>query len=136
MKQITLIFAILLSIFAFTNCAKAQETMFDIKQDDLTKLISVSFEANSTTGYNWIYKISDTTIVNLVSDNYQVKEHDERMVGVGGTQFFIFQPLKAGKVDMEFVYCRPWEKNKTDNKTHSVQVIVKEDKSVKFKKIK
>lgn len=73
----------------------------------------VSFEANATTGFSWTYALSEKGIVREVSQEYVTEPHDEKMVGFGGRQFYVFGAVKEGRVRATFTYRRPWEGGET-----------------------
>ena len=81
--------------------------------------IALKFEGNPTTGYNWYIKNSDVlktskivSVLNLNEENsgeFQEKEHERNVAGVGGWVYFKFQGLANGTENIQFVYKRLWE---------------------------
>jgi len=62
-------------------------------------------KGNATTGYTWKATGSGLTII----DDYIVDDHEEGMVGVGGTTVFYVKADKAGTYTLKAEYGRSWE---------------------------
>ena len=86
-------------------------------------ILSVSLEANATTGYTWSYEISDTNVVECQGDKYVEDEHEDGMVGVGGMFKGVFAAATTdGEAKITFNYARSWEKDVAPIRTCSVTV--------------
>lgn len=71
--------------------------------------VSMSLDANFTTGASWQTAIADETVAVLESDEYVQKKANPGMVGVGGKQVLTFKCLREGESKITLKYCRPWE---------------------------
>ncbi len=69
---------------------------------------SVTLESNPTTGYLWQASY-DENLLKLVDKTYRQNDTRTPLVGVGGTDAFIFQAIKAGSTEITFNYKRPRE---------------------------
>lgn len=80
---------------------------FGIYADNLR----VRLPANSTTGYEWKYEISEPDMLELVEDEYIQSAAEDAMVGAGGlwTAEFGSTLSGAGEVMLILRYCRDWE---------------------------
>ena len=81
---------------------------------------TVSLDANATTGYAWSCAV-DGDAVKLTEDRY-VTAPAKGMVGVGGTQIYVFEAVKPGLVTITFTYGRAWEKGPIRTETLVLQV--------------
>jgi len=77
----------------------------------------IALEANATTGFAW-EAVYDESILQLVSQNYVPDEHEEGMVGVGGTDHLRFKALKTGKTEIELTYKQPWVEGEGEYDQH------------------
>ncbi|HRI27611.1 MAG TPA: protease inhibitor I42 family protein [Chitinophagales bacterium] len=70
----------------------------------------VHLEANITTGYAWAIANIDTSLLQLVSDEYvPTPTGEQQMVGSGGMQQYTFLAQATGSAMLQMVYKRPWE---------------------------
>jgi inhibitor of cysteine peptidase len=79
----------------------------------------ISLESNPTTGYKWEAKFHDN-FLKLRSDSFH-RPSDAR-IGQGGTQTFVFLPVKAGETTIEFLYKRSWEKEPANKKLYKITI--------------
>ena len=77
---------------------------------------TVTLCANPTTGYSWSYRLTPDKVIKVTDEKYVQDKKDERTVGAGGKQYYIFTPQKQGIADAILTYTRPWEKTKSDQK--------------------
>jgi len=109
---------------------KADVALTDADQGKTVKLgvgktVSVTLEANATTGYQWqVEKIDGEGIVQDGKPTYVPKKHAPGIVGVGGVTVFNFKAAKAGKPTIKLVYLRPWEKDVPPVKVVKLQFVV------------
>lgn len=82
------------------------------------KTVEINLKGNPTTGYNWEYNIGADDIVKEVSRKYEQDDAKLGLVGLGGTNTWIFSALKEGKTEIIFKYCRPWEEEAIESKTY------------------
>ena len=82
---------------------------------------TLKLSANPTTGYEWSF--TQTPTIFDVSSEYVPDEHDEEMVGVGGTETFTLTPTKKGTTEINFFYKQPWDEDSLDTRlTYQISV--------------
>jgi len=79
----------------------------------------ISLESNPTTGYKWEAKF-DENLLKLKSDDFS--RPSEAIVGQGGTQTFVFLPVKVGAATIAFHYKRSWEKEPAKIRQYKVTI--------------
>ncbi|PIU55633.1 MAG: hypothetical protein COS88_04045 [Chloroflexi bacterium CG07_land_8_20_14_0_80_51_10] len=76
------------------------------------QLITISLEANATTGFEWQAEFDDS-FLKLIKDEYEpplaAEENGKPIAGAGGRQTFEFEALKKGTTGVTLVYKQPWE---------------------------
>ena len=73
----------------------------------------IQLRGNPTTGYQWELASIDREVVEPVGPaEYQQNQSKRKMVGAGGTYYFVFRGIKPGKTQAVLVYRRSWEKAK------------------------
>ncbi len=97
MKKIISSILIICVIFIISACGKAGKEM------------QLSLKGNPTTGYEWTCQISNPEIVKETGNEYIPEEHEEDIVGSGGTYTFTFAGLKTGGTDIICRYARSFE---------------------------
>jgi len=71
---------------------------------------TIALDSNPTTGYSWDFAEEyDGEVIELVDTRFQPPE--TRLKGAGGTQFWTFRALKAGRTEIALKYFRSWEKD-------------------------
>lgn len=75
------------------------------------KSVTISFDANITTGFEWTYVIlgGDSAAIDESASGYVSDPAPEGMCGVGGTHYFKVDVVKPGETLVRFVYSRGWE---------------------------
>lgn len=123
------IFSIIMTFFILliATCvgAAAYFTFSNISQVDLKadkpNILKIGFlgvvevDENPTTGYVWIYKITNDKILRLQSDKYISPKTNA--AGAGGKHVWKFEATGKGTTSVIFEYRRPWEKDKKPSKT-------------------
>ena len=94
--------------------------------------IEFQLKANATTGYEWQYLIEGDA-AKLKEKHYEVYEHEQGMVGVGGVQYFTFTAVKPGKATVTFNYARSFEKGSI--KVFIFEITVADDMTVTYKEV-
>ena len=115
-KTLFVIFSVAM-IFSFFSCKKAKqenaknssEVSQDISDFGDDKTVIIGLDANQTTGFSWTCELSNPVIAEIISDTYEQDPAPEGMVGVGGTQSFVFDCKQTGLTDLTFTYRRPGE---------------------------
>jgi predicted secreted protein len=82
----------------------------------------VALKGNATTGFQWQVGKIGGGVRQTGNVDYVPDKHPERMVGFGGTFIFHFDVVKAAKTKIRLVYVRPWEKDKSPEKTFEVVI--------------
>jgi inhibitor of cysteine peptidase len=101
---------------------KDKDAKVDLAKGD--KLV-VKLPANPSTGFTWVVASEKSDILKAPEKPMFEKDKNAKGVGAGGTQVFTFEATKAGKVDVEMHYKRPFEKDKEPAKTFKFTVTVK-----------
>ncbi len=82
---------------------------------------TLKLSANPTTGYEWSFTQTPTSID--ISSEYVQGAAEEEMVGVGGIETFTLTPTKAGSTELNFYYKQPWDEDSLDTRlTYEVTV--------------
>ena len=68
----------------------------------------LALRSNPTTGFRWDASY-DTNLLRLDSSEYKADEAQPGKVGVGGTNRFTFEALKAGGASVTMTYKQPWQ---------------------------
>jgi len=121
------------------DCEKKQlkKVEADGSSDIVAKVnepFQIKLAGNPTTGYNWVLKnldeIKASPLIEQLSNNYNAAEHEEGMVGVGGTFIFEYEVNEkaCGQTlpKLVFSYERSWEKDSAV-KTAEYTIKVDED---------
>ena len=96
------------------------------------KTAVIELEGNPTTGYSWVYTVSEEGIVREVSNKYIADRKDKAVVGSGGKFVFTFKSIAAGEARLVFSYHRTWEKGVPPVKTVTYTVSVDNEKNLKL----
>lgn len=146
-KIFTILFALLVLGFA-VSCSSTgapyAEAVVEVSGDvvsgpDFTataygNTLKVQLDSNATTGYQWSASASDNFMVELTSQDYVTDDSPSShgllggAVGVGGTTFYEFKALSAGKVTLTFSYARSWE----SSAVKEVKIYLAIDKNLNF----
>jgi len=124
MKKL-LIVAAVVAIFLVAGCAGGIKTYTDPEQTiniSVNQEFIIALDSNPTTGFTW-HRSHDATILELIEKTYEPSEEAEQgLIGAGGTEYFRFKALKAGKTEITMVYKRPWEEEIIDQKVFTVNI--------------
>jgi inhibitor of cysteine peptidase len=85
----------------------------------------VKLPANPSTGFTWVVASPENDNLKVTGKPVYEKDKDKKGIGAGGTQIFTFEAGKAGEVEMEMHYKRPFEKDKEPAKTFKFKAVVK-----------
>ncbi len=95
---------------------KIETKNITVSQGDYAEVV---LEENPSTGFAWIYDISDTSVA--VVDNDEYIAPDSNLVGASGNHKFVIKGIKSGKVEILFKYVRSWEK---DNIEKTIRYVI------------
>ena len=98
-----------------TNC----RSQVDEKLVKVNKEFKIPLDSNPSTGYRWEASF-DKAFLKLKADRF--KRPEKALIGAGGTQIFVFLPVKKGETQIRFVYKRHWEKTIAREKTFRIHI--------------
>ena len=105
MKKILLVSLVVLTLATLVACGSSSQS----KNLGKGKLLSLTFETNPTTGYDWEYVFSNGDAeIALDREDYQMNENLDA-VGAPSKRVYYFRATKEGKKTLTFTYGRPWE---------------------------
>jgi inhibitor of cysteine peptidase len=81
---------------------------------------AVQLRENPTTGYSWNASVSPG--LTILSSDYQIDQHAEGMVGVGGTRTWIIRASGTGNQSFTGVYNRSWMPTTADDTTYALGI--------------
>jgi inhibitor of cysteine peptidase len=87
------------------------------------QVVSITLEANPTTGYTWEVAEGDEEVVRQLGE-IEFKPESEA-IGAGGVQIIRLEVVNAGQTTLKLVYHRPWETDVEPLETFSIQVIAR-----------
>lgn len=101
MKKMIAILAALLLTLSFALADTIHET----------KAVTISLNANATTGFAWSGFVmgGDSVVLSSAEGTYVVDDAPEGLCGVGGQTYFTLIPVKPGASIVVFSYVRGWE---------------------------
>ncbi|MDO4478530.1 MAG: protease inhibitor I42 family protein [Lachnospiraceae bacterium] len=76
--------------------------------------MTVTQEANPTTGYSWTVEIEDPSVIELTDDTYKSSDAE---LGSGGVEIFTFKARSEGTTHIYLTYGQHWEGGTTDSVT-------------------
>jgi inhibitor of cysteine peptidase len=118
---------VFLTLFVVAGCSGGGSESYTDPSEAISVKINqefvISLEANATTGYAW-EAAYDEELLTLIEQNYVPDEHEEGMVGVGGTDHLRFKALQAGSTEIELSYKQPWDEDSEDDErlTFTVEI--------------
>lgn len=101
--------------------------------DEKNKLLikgSVTFglllRSNLSTGFSWGLVNSDKIeVVSFIETaDYESGNNELKRFGSGDFEMFVFKTIKSGETELEFIYFRPWEKDKEPEKKVMVKISI------------
>ena len=110
----TLLFARMLELFVredhsieVVSCDA--DSWFYLTEDQCE--LNIRLDSNPTTGYQWIYEVSDEEILRCAAEEYTADPVEGPVSGSGGVWSARFAAAggKAGHVSLKLTYARPWE---------------------------
>ena len=90
--------------------------------------VTFALASNPTTGYSWTAK-QEGNLLEQTETRYEgepAPKGEVAVAGRGGTEFFVYKAVAAGKATLTFSYERPWEQE-DPIKTYVVQITVGND---------
>ena len=127
MKRLLILVAVV-AVCMLAGCVGGVKTYNDSGQTiniGINQQFAIALGSNPTTGYSWQVSHNED-MLELVKSEYEMsKEAEQGVVGAGGTEFFWFKALKAGKTEITLVYKRPWEEPSPQDITKVFTVNIK-----------
>jgi len=112
---------VIIGVLFSTTGVFAQENIIRVEAG---RQFVIKLESNPTTGYNWqLSEIPDPSMLEFIRQGYILPQN--KLIGAGGQEEWVFKALKPGKIKILFKYVRAWEKEVAAEKTESFLVIVK-----------
>lgn len=100
--------------FQVNAIALNADTINTVKEGDI---LTVELQYTAGTGYSWSYTASDASLIQQIEkksfdvSNFGKTNKKDLVVGGKMLEIFKFKALKAGELNLKFVYSRKWEKN-------------------------
>lgn len=82
---------------------------------------AIQLKENPTTGFSW--NATTTPGLTILSSDYQVDEHQEGMVGVGGTRTWVLRASGTGNQTFTGIYTQPWMNGTKYDKRYSLTIV-------------
>jgi len=118
------IIILLLDLVTLALAQKDFSREFKAMRVPLGKVITISLEANPTTGFSWkLVSISDKSILEFVRKEFSPVK--VKIVGAGGVEKWSFKTLKSGQAVIVLEYSRVWEKDIPAAKREEFSIFVK-----------
>ena len=115
MKKLISILTAMMLLFTFAAAEQADNSDkngFNAVVDSVT----VAFDANATTGYQWTAFVvgGNSVMIDEENSGYVSDANPNLLDGVGGTHYFVIKALQPGESIIRFVYSRGWEEGIAD----------------------
>jgi inhibitor of cysteine peptidase len=89
---------------------------------NLNDTILISLKENPTTGYSW--NVTNSTGLEILSDEYVMDKAGEKMVGVGGVHTWTVEAVETGNQTFSAVMQHVADKPTGDEETYTLDVVV------------
>lgn len=86
--------------------------------------IHLTLPSNRTTGFQWKISQLDQSVLTLVDQKYQAKQHANNQLGSGGKTIFLFRGKKSGSTTLKIHYSRPWQGGEKEQRSFHLEVTV------------
>jgi len=86
------------------------------------RTFEIDLPSNPTTGYSWLLKIANPSIIS--DESYSYESDSSGRVGVSGKATWTLKARKQGETSLTFSYQRPWEENTQPTKIVSFNISV------------
>lgn len=121
----------LLVLFLLDKCEMPQKSLNLSKEDNRKQFIlfregeiQIALEAIPSAGYTWTISKIDTSLLKQIGE--MKFEPESKKLGSPGKQIFHFQSTQTGKINLQLIYHRPWEREKPPEETFEVTIQVVE----------
>ncbi|GAB4503959.1 MAG: hypothetical protein Fur0043_09520 [Anaerolineales bacterium] len=133
LTKIGVVSSVFLLVVALSGCGGGRDQEIHLEAQDDGKQVTlqsgqtltVSLEANPTTGYRWqVLQIDPAVLEQSGEAEYKQAAGAEGLTGAGGVETLRFEALAAGQTTLTLGYMRSWE-SVPPLKTFTVQVTVR-----------
>jgi inhibitor of cysteine peptidase len=121
----------LLVIFLLDKCEMPQKSLNLSEEDNRKQFIlskegeiQIALKAIPSAGYTWTISNIDTSLLKQIGE--MKFKPESKKLGSPGKQIFHFQSTHTGKITLQFIYHRPWEREKPPANTFEVTIQVVE----------
>jgi len=121
----------LLFLFLLDKCEMPQKSLNLSEEDNRKQFllikegeIQIALKAIPSAGYTWTISNTDTSLLKQIGG--MKFEPESKKLGSPGKQIFHFQSTQTGKITLQLIYHRPWEKEKPPEDTFEVTIQVVE----------
>lgn len=124
-----IVVSLTLALLTILGCGGSNVMELDADDDaaeiemEVEQEVTVSLEANPTTGYTWALDSDVDGSLRLIGEIEF--EAQSNLPGAGGVQKLRFKALTPGEGDLTLIYHRPFESDTDPLQEFSVSVIVK-----------
>ena len=84
--------------------------------------IRIELCSNPTTGFEWEYEISSTTV--LREEDHDFEPPDSDLTGAAGVETWTFESTATGTSEIDMEYSQPWEGGEKSAWTYTITVTV------------
>lgn len=110
-------------LFLCAACSNPGNTLPDGAKIE-GEILIIELEENPTTGFSWKYNEYDTSILELLDDEYMPDSVETDIVGSGGIHHYEFRGLSEGETTLTFKYIKSWEGEESAEDTKTFKVVV------------
>ena len=83
----------------------------------------LELEENASTGYSWHYELENSSVVEIIKDEYIIDKNNN-IVGAAGKHIWEFKGISQGKAILKLEYYRTWEgvEGSADSRIYEINV--------------
>ncbi len=112
MKKVFFILSLAAAVF-LAGCASNSAPSGASKKN---ATVFIVLNSNQTTGFSWKGTIANSSIAEIISDEYIPDNTAENITGAGGKHKFVLKGKKAGTTTVSFIYARSTDSSKPAHK--------------------
>ena len=98
--------------------------------DNYAKTQIIKLPENPTTGYEWVYVVDDSEVMNVIKDEYQAFENSGDIVGEGGYRVCELEGLEEGETIIYFDRIRGFESGEEPAESIKFYISVNANKEI------
>jgi len=123
------LFAASAFLFVCASCSNTGSAVPDGAKIEGESLI-IELEENPTTGFSWKCDEYDTSILELLEDEYLPASVETDIVGSSGIHHYAFKGLSEGETTLTFKYIKAWEGDESAEDTRTFKVVVDQEGAI------